>query len=94
VTEPAFVHESDVERIKDRFTREIEYHEKSEQHLWIAVISHQMTDTLAKRIATGDESVEPLFDQESLRDISFGCYVCEQALDPKLVGKRCPGEPT
>lgn len=80
-------------KIDQRIEKDLEYAYKSQTHFWQAIVTHKLSDTAAKAIATNDINYQPNFDLESLSSLSFGCLICEQALDRKLVGKRCPGEP-
>ena len=61
------------------------------RHLWIAVLSHAMSDLTAREIAAGKAHTDVVFDMESLAVSSFGCFCCEQALSSALIGGRCPG---
>lgn len=82
-----------VQAVRDRFDAKLSYAEKAGDHLWIAIVSYVLGDADAKGIASGDPTVTPTLDNENLADISMGCYRCEQPLERRLVGKRCPGEP-
>ena len=88
-----FVPGDRVKRAGEQFTRDMEYAEKAKTHVWIVNAAFELTDQAAKAIATGDPDYTPSLDAENLRVITTGCLVCEQALDAKLVGRRCPGEP-
>lgn len=79
--------------IDRKFEANRSYALKSETHFWQAIVSYQLSDETAKAIASEDASIQPIFDLETLSTLSFGCLICEQAIDRKLVGKRCPGEP-
>jgi hypothetical protein len=83
-----------VQRASERFDRELAYAEKAQDHVWMAMAAFSITDRAAKAIATGDPSFTPSLDHETVRVVTIGCYRCEQALDARLVGRRCPGEPT
>lgn len=79
--------------IDKKFEREYEYAIKSNTHFWQAIVNHRISDETAKAIVTGDNSVQPNFDLESMMGLVFGCLICEEPLDRKLIGKRCKGEP-
>lgn len=77
---------------EERFDAEMGYAEKAKTHLWIFIVTHRLTDQRAKEIAAGDASAT-LLDVETIGVTGVGCYRCEQPLEARLVGKRCPGEP-
>jgi hypothetical protein len=88
-----FVPRSRVEAADERFEKNLEYARKAEVHAWVAATVHQLSDHAAKQLTSGDGTYQPHLDVESLVDVEFGCYICEQPLRRELVGKRCKGEP-
>lgn len=88
-----FVSDERMKGSRARFERAISYAIKAREHLWIAVASYMLADATAKGLATGEPGLSPSLDVENLAGVEVGCYVCEQALDRRLVGRRCPGEP-
>lgn len=88
-----FVPASRVEAADARFERTLSYAEKAGDHVWVAIASYVLSDATAKGVATGDPTVQPSLDVENLAGVQIGCYRCEQALERRLVGKRCPGDP-
>jgi hypothetical protein len=83
----------EVVKINERFQHELEYAEKADEHVWIVITSHRISKDMAKKIATEVQADEPFLDRENIVNISVGCYRCELALDPRLVDRRCKGEP-
>jgi len=87
-----FVPYDRLERADERFEAQISYATKAQEHLWIAIASYVLSDATAKGIAT-DSAETPSLDIENLAGVQIGCFICERALDRRLVGRRCPGEP-
>lgn len=82
-----------VGRANDAFQRHIDYAVKSQTHLWIAVAAHRISDGLAKRVARGSD--EPVvMDLENLAVMGISCYICEEPLNPRILDRRCPGDPS
>jgi len=89
----AFVSPERLEGADRRFEAKISYATKAQEHLWIAIASYALSEATVKGIATNEPGLTPSLDLENLAGVQIGCYVCEQALDRRLVGRRCPGEP-
>jgi len=85
-----FVSDDRIKGADERFDRSVSYAVKAQEHLWVAIASYALSDATVKGIATGEPAS---LDVENLAGVQIGCYVCEQALDRRLVGRRCPGEP-
>ena len=78
-----------VDRISDRLDRAVELAARSGDHVWIVIVTHLVSEATLKAMAD-----EPLhLDTESLAGSHIGCYVCEQGYSPRLLRRRCPGEP-
>lgn len=88
-----FVSADRLEGADERFEKSITYATKAHEHLWVAIASYVLADATIKGIATGEPGLTPSLDIENLAGVQIGCFICEQALDRKLVGRRCPGEP-
>lgn len=73
----------------EQFNREREYAIKSQQHLWVAVQSHVLT---AKRLETYEDG-PLLMDNETLRSIGVGCFICQETFEPVMLKRKCKGEP-
>lgn len=85
----------------DQLSRQTQQFEKDlrkavqfHQHFWIAAVVHRISQQLAEKVAKHPETIEPKFDMETLVDIEFGCYLCEEPMTRYNVDKTCPGEPT
>lgn len=76
-----------------RFDQKLTHAERAGDHVWVAIASYGLSDDLAKAIVVGDPEAQPILDSENLAGIHFGCYRCERALERRLVGRRCAGEP-
>jgi hypothetical protein len=74
--------------LETRMESRLSYAEKAEEHVWTAIVVHLLSDDSARDALAG-RSV--LFDMESAIGVEFGCYRCEEALEPRLIGKRCRG---
>lgn len=81
-----------VEKAMVKFLKDLDYAEKSQTHLWTAIAHYSLSDEAAKRIVN-DPSEQVILDTENLGGVNIGCFVCEEPLDARLVGKRCQGEP-
>lgn len=58
--------------------------ERSGEHLWTAVLAFTVDPT--------DD--EPVFDAENLvGPVMVGCYRCEEPYVPRLLHRRCKGDP-
>lgn len=70
-----------------------EYAVKSQTHQWVVLLQHRATES----ILDGFEGVGdafPSLDADTLNGPPMvGCSVCEQAFEPALRRRRCPGEP-
>jgi hypothetical protein len=61
------------------------------EHVWIAAAVFRMDGKgLTETVRAGGQ---PVLDRENLATIEVGCYICEQAFEPRLVHRRCPGAP-
>lgn len=69
---------------------EIRYAMKSQQHLWIVSAMFVVHKEVLR--AGGGEST--LLDPETVRQIGAGCFICEEPFDPRLLDRKCPGDPT
>jgi hypothetical protein len=88
------VDESEVDAINARLERDIAYFTASNQHMWTVAQVHALSDAAARKVANGTaDDGDLIMDKESLRSVTFGCYLCESPLNPRLIGKRCPGKP-
>lgn len=72
--------------------REVARAVRQGEHYWLAIASFRLGPD-AVRTVLGEREGSPHLDTENLRDVSVGCFVCEQAATPANVGARCPGEP-
>lgn len=73
--------------LDEPMVREYEYATKSGQHLWIAACSFKINP---EDLTTGQIH----FDAEGMLGTpGIGCYVCEEAYEPRLAKRRCAGEP-
>jgi hypothetical protein len=73
----------------EQFNQEARYAVASRQHLWIAVQTHVVSkDHLKTNGADGT-----VLDNESLRQVMLGCYICGSPYDPILLERKCKGEP-
>ena len=82
-----------INRSNATFQQALDYAEKAQTHVWIATAAHLVSDAQAKRLANGsDEPV--IMDLENLAVMGIGCYRCEEPLNPRLVDRRCPGDPS
>ncbi|WP_210651327.1 hypothetical protein [Nocardioides sp. SYSU D00065] len=78
--------------IEQRFEETYAYAVKSETHLWGVTLMHQATDATLDAFDGGPGA--PLLDADTLLMApAVGCYVCEQAYDPRLRRRKCTGEP-
>jgi len=87
-----FVPYDRIEGAEERFEQKLSYATKAEEHLWVAIASYTLADSTVEGIATDKPGLTPSLDLENLAGVQVGCYVCEQALDRRLIGRRCPGE--
>lgn len=61
------------------------------EHVWVAMAVFRMDGKGLAEAALRDG--QPVLDRENLATIEVGCYICEQQFEPRLVHRRCPGEP-
>lgn len=67
-----------------------EYDPRSGDHLWIMTTAYRVDP---QRL-TDPDAGPGLLGQENLLLLSGpGCYYCEQPYTPRLLHRRCPGEP-
>ncbi|TKJ24337.1 hypothetical protein [Blastococcus sp. CCUG 61487] len=78
-----------IRRAAERFEQDAVFAEKAEEHLWIVAVAHRISPEKVAAVAAGDESA--LLDAESVSIAGLGCYRCEKAYEPRLLGKRCRG---
>lgn len=71
----------------------LEYARKSHTHLWGVYVMHRATDQLLDAY-DGKAPDLPMLDADTIlmRPV-LGCFVCEQAYEPRLRLRRCAGEP-
>ena len=74
---------------EDALDKEYNYAIKSGEHLWTALVSYKMDKKSLREMR--DSPL--LFDSENLLSMHLGCFICEQVYEPKLLDRRCPGEP-
>ena len=60
---------------------------KRNEHVWIATAVYRLSD----KEMLGKEQIH--MDMENLAFTVFGCFVCEQAFETRLLYRDCPGEP-
>lgn len=78
--------------IEARFEEAYAYATKSETHLWGVTLMHRATDSTLDSLDGKDGT--PLLDADTLlMRPGVGCYVCEQAYEPRMRRRKCPGEP-
>lgn len=66
-----------------------DYAIKAGEHYWIVVLTHAVSRDALERLPE-----PPTLDTESLiGNPMVGCYICEQSYEPRLLRRRCPGEP-
>jgi hypothetical protein len=77
------------ERIKsktERFDEAVRVAGISGDHVWVALVSHHVHNP--------EEFVKSAhLDSESVVSVGLGCYVCEELFQPRLLRRRCPGQP-
>lgn len=65
------------------------YDPRSGQHLWVWLMAFRANPALMD-----DPTHTPMLDRETLLSIKGpGCYYCEQPYTPRLLRRRCPGDP-
>lgn len=80
--------ESDrLERAADRLDELARVARISGDHMWVATTAHHIADPV-QALADG-----LVLDAESLLYTGVGCYVCEEPFTPRLLTRRCKGEP-
>jgi len=67
-------------------------------HEWVAAATYDLSPSDARRAAhaaaRGKVAEPPIeLNHSNLREITSGCWKCEQPLALPLVGGPCPGEP-
>lgn len=82
---------TDLQRANVQFSRDIEYAQRSQSHLWTAMVTYKVSQSSAEKIVKGEG--EPMFDYENLVMLNLGCFICEEPMDQKIMHRRCPGEP-
>lgn len=80
---------SRVERLREEFTKEVDYAVKSKTHLWIVTTIHVTSGEKLAAIHAGTESGH--LDAESLRNVLYGCYICEEPYAARLEKRKCKG---
>lgn len=76
-----------------RLDEETTYHEKAQTHLWVVFITHKAGDQILDAF-DGSSGDLPLLDADTmLGQPAFLCYICEQAYEPRLRRRKCPGNP-
>lgn len=78
--------------IERRFEEAYAYATKSETHMWGVTLMHRASDQTLDAFDGGPG--QPLLDADTLlMRPAVGCYVCEQAYEPRMRRRKCPGEP-
>ena len=75
----------------EKMDKEIEYAVKAGEHLWTAIVTY-----LSSKQALRDnyENNQPLnMDSENLLQVHVGCFICEEPFEPKMLDRRCKGQP-
>jgi hypothetical protein len=75
------------------FEQELQFAAAQDAHYWVAFLIHRVSYKEAGGLVRGDPEVVPLFDSESLRDLQFGCYRCNEALSAEVLRAPCSGSP-
>lgn len=65
--------------------------QERDEHVWIATAIYRVTPEAMREAVARGESMH--LDMENLAVVEAGCWVCEQAFDPRLSYRKCPGEP-
>lgn len=68
---------------------EVRYAMRSEQHLWIV----SATYTVDKEVLRAGGGETTLLNPERVRQLGAGCLVCNEAYDPRLLDRKCKGDP-
>lgn len=55
-------------------------------HVWTMLVQHLVADPASLTSSEGH------LDAESIVGVHVGCFRCEQAFDPRLLQRRCPGD--
>lgn len=77
----------------DALERDRAYHEKAGTHLWIVVVVHRASDGLLDGVDDPDRADLRLIDADTMAGPpAVACFICEQAYEPRLRRRRCPGE--
>jgi hypothetical protein len=84
-----FIDEERQKRNQQRSRELYDYATKSKTHMWNVITQHSISVETLKNMSTEP----PSLDAETLLDITIGCYICEEAYDPRLLHRACPGEP-
>lgn len=73
----------------DLFCGEVVYAIKSHTHLWTATALYMLSEETMRTLS--EEA--PNLDMENLRQVGVGCFVCQEPYDPRLLKRKCKGEP-
>lgn len=63
------------------------------EHVFAVMAAYSISDDTARRLAHG-QTDGVLLDAENLLSLAPGCFRCEEALTPRLLHRRCRGEPS
>lgn len=75
----------DYDRIEKRATGAIGIAKLTGKHLWVAMVAYRVTDP---------ERDSLMLDRENLMVYPhIGCFICEQPFTPRMMTRRCPGDP-
>jgi hypothetical protein len=74
------------EQARARFDERLRVAQLGGDHLWTAMATFLVDP---ERLTTGGPG---LLDSENLGGVYLGCYRCEQAYEPRLLKRRCPGD--
>lgn len=68
---------------------EVRYAMKSQTHLWVV----SATFTVDKEMLRAGGGETELLNPERVRQLGAGCLVCSEAYDPRLLDRKCKGDP-
>ena len=84
-----YVDGNTLQKLEKSMDKEIMSAIKMERHYWISIQTHHVSLRMLDRAM-----VEPmLLDNESLRGMYVGCYICETEWTPEKTRRKCPGPP-
>jgi len=76
-----------IQRASNRFNEQLRVARLAGEHVWVATVAHRVDDP------TAAVAGQLHLDAESIVYAGVGCFICETPYEPRMLTRRCKGEP-